>query len=159
MEPRRVLYNFATITLNINCTFTRLCLSNLLFYLLTFDNNVHLTSTPRQLLLIILLPRRFRWKWDKDGSCCGSEDVCTCVCVWVKIGVLKLIENSFVGIDEDWSGRNDGIGSIGGFLENWIFKKWRVNFEIIWFTLEDKKDLKARFFLRFYSLSNILSCK
>lgn len=50
--------------------------------------------------------------------------VCECksVCVCVKLGVLKLIENSFVGIDEDWrSGRNGGVGSIWGFLENWIF--------------------------------------
>lgn len=38
--------------------------------------------------------------------------VCVCVYVCVKLGVLKLIENSFVGIDEDWSGRNDGVGSI-----------------------------------------------
>lgn len=34
------------------------------------------------------------------------------MCVCVKLGVLKLIENSFVGIDEDWSGRNGGVGSI-----------------------------------------------
>lgn len=42
--------------------------------------------------------------------------MCACVYVYVyvcvKLGVLKLIENSFVGIDEDWSGRNDGVGSI-----------------------------------------------
>lgn len=38
--------------------------------------------------------------------------VCVCVYVYVKLGVLKLIENSFVGIDEDWNGRNDGVGSI-----------------------------------------------
>lgn len=49
---------------------------------------------------------------------CGYKSVCVCV----KLGVLKLIENSFVGIDEDWrSGRNGGVGSIWGFLENWIF--------------------------------------
>lgn len=38
--------------------------------------------------------------------------ICVCVYVCVKLGVLKLIENSFVGIDEDWNGRNDGVGSI-----------------------------------------------
>lgn len=42
-------------------------------------------------------------------------------------------------------------------MKNWIFKKWRVNFKIMCFLSEDKKDLKARSFLRL--LSNILSYK